>query len=72
MKVILWTGGNAPDRNAKLTVTITEGPASMRFCAYWEPGYCGCEDCRGAIVVGFGPTEAAAVENYWQEWEDNQ
>ena len=61
MKVMLMVGGNAPNREAKLTVSPTEGPRSMQIMAYWESGYapCGdsdCADCRN-LIQGFGATE---------------
>ena len=66
IRVVLWTGGDAPSESSELTVHVTDGPASMRFSAIWEPGYCGCEDCHP--VVGYGPTEEAARVNYWEVW----
>ena len=68
LKVMLWTGGDAPDRNAVLTVSPTYGPRRYRFMAYWEPGYCGCEDCHP--MQGFGATEQEAVTDYWEQWEE--
>jgi hypothetical protein len=65
LKVMLWTGGDAPDRNAVLKV---DSDYSNEFYALWEPGYCGCEDC--SPIVGHGSTEAEAIENYWERWKD--
>jgi hypothetical protein len=66
MNIVLWTGGNAPDRNAKLTVT----PTPLGFDAYWEPGYCGCPDCHP--IVGNGRTEEQAIADYWERWEEEK
>ena len=70
LKAVLWTGGDAPNREAKLKVSPTYGPRSMQFCAYWEPGYCGCPDCHPC--VGYGATEQEAIEDYWTNWEEQQ
>lgn len=64
LSIILWTGGNAPTRDAKLTV----GTNPLGFYALWEPGYCGCEDC--SPIVGYGATEAEAIADYQEKWED--
>jgi hypothetical protein len=68
LKVVYWVGGDAPNREAALSLTRTEGPVSMRFMALYEPGYCGCPDRRP--VVGFGSSEAGAVTDYWEKWEE--
>jgi len=68
LKAILWTGGDAPNKEAKLTVSPTYGPRSMQFVAYWEPGYCGCEDCHPC--QGYGETEEEAIADYWEQWEE--
>lgn len=65
IRVILWTGGDAPNREAKLSVTPTY---HNTFFAYWEPGYCGCEDCHP--VTGEGATEVEAIVAYWEAWEE--
>jgi hypothetical protein len=63
MRIVEWTGEwAAPSRDSKLTVV----PVYVGFHAYWEPGYCGCEDCRP--IVGHGRTEEEAVEDYWSQW----
>lgn len=66
LKIVLWTGGNAPNREAKLTVS----PQYIGFAAYWEPGYCGCPDCH--LIVGGGKTEAEAIADYWERWEEER
>jgi hypothetical protein len=69
LRIVLWTGGNAPNRKAKLKVYRTGAPfAHERFAAYWEPGYCGCEDCKP--LVGHGRTEEEAIADYWREWSE--
>ena len=69
IKAILWTGGDAPNREAKLTVTrLDYGP--LHYAAYWEPGYCGCPDCHP--LIGRGITEQEAIADYWEQWEDEQ
>jgi hypothetical protein len=70
LRAILWTGGDAPNRTIKITVSPTYGPRTMQFAAYWEPGYCGCPDCRPS--VGYGATEQEAIEDYWDKWEERQ
>jgi hypothetical protein len=65
LKAILWTGGDAPNKEAKLTVTKH---APTAFVAWFEPGYCGCPDCHP--VRGFGKTEQEAIADYWREWEE--
>ena len=70
IKIIEWIGGDAPDRNAILKVSTTQGPRSMQFCAYWEPGYCGCPDCNPC--VGWGATEKEAIADYWINWDDRR
>jgi hypothetical protein len=62
VKVMLWKGGDAPNKQATLTVS----PQYIGFSAYWEPGYCGCEDCHP--VVGWGKTEEEAIADYWENW----
>ncbi len=68
LRAILWTGGDAPNREAQLKVVPTSNPYSNEFAAYWEPGYCGCPDCRP--LVGYGETEKEAVAEYWSMWEE--
>lgn len=68
LRIVEWTGGDAPNREAQLTVATTYGPRSMQFLAYWEPGYCGCPDCHP--VVGWGETEDEAIADYWNTWEE--
>jgi hypothetical protein len=68
LKAILWTGGDAPNKEAKLTVLPTWGPRSQQFVAYWEPGYCGCPDCHPC--QGYGATEQEAIVDYWEQWEE--
>jgi hypothetical protein len=68
LKAMLWTGSDAPDRNATLSVHPTWGPSWERFVAIWEPNFCGCEECH--CIQGFGATEEEAVLSYWEEWED--
>ena len=68
LKAILWTGGDAPNREAKLDVYPTGGPRSVQFAAAWGPGYCGCPDC--SPCTGYGATEAEAIEDYWEHWEE--
>jgi hypothetical protein len=63
LRILEWLSSEAPDRNAQLTVV----PVYVGFHAYWEPGYCGCEDCHP--IVGHGRTEEEAVEDYWKAWE---
>jgi hypothetical protein len=65
IKAVLWTGGDAPDRNATLTVNPDWGGG---FHAFWEPGFCGCEDCHPCY--GRGATEAEAIADYWEQWEE--
>jgi hypothetical protein len=64
VRILLWTGGDAPSRDSELTVEVGY---DNHFHAYWEPGYCGCEDCR--MIVGEGDTEADAIADYWSHWE---
>jgi hypothetical protein len=66
-KIVLWTGGNAPNREAQLTV---KPQYSNDFAAYWEPGYCGCPDCHP--IVGYGQTKEDAIADYWERWEESQ
>ncbi len=67
VKVVLWTGGDAPHREAQLKAT----PSYWRgFDAYWEPGYCGCPDCHP--LVGHGDTEAEAIADYWERWTERK
>jgi hypothetical protein len=68
MNIMEWVGGNPESRDAKLTVSETQGPACMRFSAYWERGYCGCVDCH--CIVGYGATEQEAIDDYWELWEN--
>lgn len=63
-KLMLWAGSDAPTRDAVLTVT---NEYSNDFAAYYEPGYCGCEDCHP--IVGRGKTEAEAIADYWEQLE---
>lgn len=64
LKVMLWTGGDAPDRDA--TLLIGEYREIRGFYAYYEPGYCGCEDCHP--IVGGGDTPDEARTDYWEQW----
>jgi hypothetical protein len=66
-RIILWTGGNAPNRQAALKVEHSD---YTDYDAYWEPGYCGCPDCHP--LIGHGDTPAEAIANYWEKWEDTQ
>ena len=68
VKAVLWTGGDAPNRQAELTVTHDDYLGCFTAC--WQPGYCGCEDCRP--IIGCGSTAAEAIEDYWELWEDHQ
>lgn len=70
LRVMLWIGGDPKTRDAKLTVNPTHGPASMAFCAIWEPGYCGCEDCRP--ITGRGATKEEAIADFWEQWESGR
>ena len=65
-KVMLWTGGDAPDRNAVLTVEQFD--YIRDFYAIWEPGYCGCPDC--SPLVGTGETRDEAIADYWERWTE--
>ena len=65
IKVMLWTGGDAPNREAKLTVSVDY---MNNFQAFWKPGFCGCEDCHP--LVGTGETEQEAIEDYWASWAE--
>ena len=69
MKIVLWTGGDAPNRQATLTVSSDSyrGP-NHNYYAYWDPGYCGCPDCHP--IVGYGSYPDAAIADYWEQWED--
>jgi hypothetical protein len=64
MKIVSWTGGDAPNEQAELVVT----PQYDGFMAIWEPGYCGCEDCHP--IVGTGSTPTGAISEYWARWRD--
>jgi hypothetical protein len=66
LRMVLWTGGNAPHRNSQLKVS---SDGFRGFVAYWEPGFCGCPDCHP--LVGAGATEQEAIDDYWERWEDN-
>lgn len=69
LRIVLWTGGDAPSRDAKLKVSTTEAPYSyLRYMAIWEPGYCGCEDCYP--VTGWGSTPGKAIADYWEQWSE--
>ena len=65
MRIIEWVPSEAPDRDAKLTVVRHYAD---HFDAYWEPGYCGCDDCHP--IVGHGATEQEAIEDYWEQWSE--
>lgn len=65
VKVMLWTGGDAPHRDAAIAVNYCDN--RREFFAYWSPGFCGCEDCRP--LMGYGATEQEAVADYWERWE---
>lgn len=73
VKAMMWVGGNAPDREAKLTVTPQYGNT---FHAYYEPGYDLCSDpdcdCRSRIITGIGDMEAEAIADYWEQWESRE
>jgi hypothetical protein len=64
IRAVLWTGGDAPNKDAK----ISSLPTYEGFAAYWEPGYCGCPDC--SWIVRNGLTEEAAIADYWRQWEE--
>lgn len=66
IRVVLWTGGNAPSRDMVLTVE----QAADGYAAYYANGYCGCGDCHP--IVGRGRTAEAAVADYWTEWEERR
>jgi hypothetical protein len=64
LRILEWLSSEAPDRNAQLTVV----PVYVGFDASWEPGYCGCEDCKP--IVGHGRTEEEAIQDYWSRWSE--
>jgi hypothetical protein len=64
LRAVLWTGGDAPNLDAKLTVSGDNG----HWMAFWEPGYCGCPDCH--CLVGVGDTPGQAEFDYWKEWRE--
>ena len=64
VKAILWTGSDAPNKEATLTVSPTY---TNDFMAYYEPGFCGCPDC--SPLVGMGSTGEEAIADYWERWE---
>jgi len=70
MKALLFIGGDAPTRDAELTVS----PDYWRgFTAYWAPGYtpCGDADCECRMVcTGWGMTEEEAIADYWEQWDE--
>lgn len=66
IKAVVWTGGDAPNRKAKLSF----GHDAGGYFAYWKPGYCGCPDCHP--IVGRGNTTDGAERDYWEQWEDKQ
>ena len=75
MKVLMFIGGNAPNREAQLTVRKTGSLfASERYEAYYAPGFDPCADpdcaCCRRIIRGFGAMPEEAVANYWEEWEE--
>lgn len=65
LRIALWTGGDAPNKQVVLHVSPQYDNS---FAAYWEPGYCGCEDCHW--IVGSGATPALAIEDYWERWSE--
>jgi len=65
VRIIEWTGGNAPDKQATLKI---DRYSTHTYQALWDPGYCGCPDCH--CIVGYGPTPEAAVIDYWEQWEE--
>ena len=68
MKVLLFIGGDAPTRDAELTVRRTDSYfACQRYTAFWAPGYDGADDAQ-PIVRGFGATPEAAIADYWEIW----
>ena len=76
MKVLMFIGGNAPNREAQLTVRKTDSLfASDPYEAYYAPGFDSCADpdcaCR-RIIRGFGATPEEAIANYWEEWSSAQ
>jgi hypothetical protein len=64
VKIFEWRGADPPSREAQLTVRKDYS----EYYALWEPGYCGCEDC--SPIVGYGPSEPEAIENYWFRWSE--
>lgn len=73
VKVMMWIGGNAPNREAQLTVVGNYGGG---VDTYWEPGYDVCGDpdcdCHSRIIVGHGDTGAEAIADYWEQWEERK
>jgi hypothetical protein len=72
MKALLFIGGDAPTRDAELTVRATDSPfAYDAFEAFYAPGFDACTDpdckCR-SIIRGFGATPEAAIADYWETW----
>jgi hypothetical protein len=69
VRIIEWRSGDAPNERAILKVTPTgAGLESYRYCAIWEPGYCGCRDCHP--IQGFGATPEEAIGDYFEQWEE--
>jgi hypothetical protein len=69
LRIVLLVQADAPNRQAKLTVSRTEAyDARHRYMAIWEPGYCGCRDCHP--IHGFGATPEEAIGDYWEQWEE--
>lgn len=64
-KLMLWAGSDALGRDAVLTIS---NDYLLDYAAYWAEGYCGCEDCHP--IVGRGKTEAEAIADYWEQWEE--
>ena len=60
---MIWTGGDAPNREAMLTASLQEDGMAV----FYEPGYCGCEDCHW--IVGRGDTLQEAIADYWEQWQ---
>lgn len=65
IRVMEVIGGDAPNKEAKLTVSARW---RNEFEAIYEPGFCGCGECP--CIRGFGGTEQEAISDYWEKWED--
>ena len=71
VKAMMFVGGNAPNREAQLTISPQYGGT---FHAYYEPGYDRCGDpdcdCHSRIITGIGDTAEQAIADYWEQWSD--